>query len=175
MPQRKTRPEASAVNAGSMADIAFLLLIFFLVTTTIFEEEGVLVRLPVWTEDPVESKLNEDKVLTVKINGLNQLLIENEIARLQDIPDRVRQHIMHPDYDPREMIVSLTHDRGTDYITYLSVYDALLSGYQRLRNERAMEQYGLDYAELPRPQQLEIRKAIPLVISEAEATDYLEG
>ena len=72
---RKNRRAADAINAGSMADIAFLLLIFFLVTTTILEDEGIRVRLPPWGPAPPQEIVDKN-VLSVKINGVNQLLVE---------------------------------------------------------------------------------------------------
>jgi len=75
---KKAKRTAPAVNAGSMADIAFLLLIFFLVTTTIVEDEGILVRLPIWAPDPPTTELLDSDVLTVKVNKANQLLVESK-------------------------------------------------------------------------------------------------
>lgn len=175
MPTRKKRRDAPAVNAGSMADIAFLLLIFFLVTTTILEEQGVLVRLPVWEPDQVLTQLDQDKVLTVKINKQNALLIENELAQLKDIPALVKKHVINPRFPAKEAVVSITHDRGTNYETYLQVYDALLAGYKDLRNERANAQFGKSYDQLSKLDQKAIRTEIPLIISEAEPTIFGEG
>lgn len=172
MSSRKKRREAPAVNAGSMADIAFLLLIFFLVTTTILDEQGVLVRLPIW--DPVveSTPLNQDKVLTVKINKENALLVESELAELKDIPRLVKKHVINTKFSPKEAIVSITHDRGTSYETYLQVYDVLLLSYRQLRNERAQAQFGKLYEQLSQSDQLTIRTEIPLIISEAEPTVF---
>lgn len=175
MPTRKPRRDAPAVNAGSMADIAFLLLIFFLVTTTILEEQGVLVRLPIWEFDIHQAKVDQEKVLTVKINKENALLIENELARLEEIPALVRKHVINPNFPPTEAIVSITHDRGTSYATYLQVYDALLLGYHQLRDENARRNFGKPYEQLSRIEQKAVRTAIPLVISEAEPTDFEQG
>jgi len=172
MPTRTTRRATPGVNAGSMADIAFLLLIFFLVTTTILEDQGVLVRLPMWTDEPIDTQLPQHKVLTVKINKANDLLVEGEPATLGMIPELVRTHVINPDFPPKEAIVSLTHDRETNYDTYLQVYDALIYGYHLLRDERAEERYGVAYDVLSKQQQREIRDEIPLVISEAEPTAF---
>jgi len=171
MPDRKTRRTAPSVNAGSMADIAFLLLIFFLVTATILEDEGVLVRLPVWVEDIAPPPINEDQVLTVLVNKTNELLIEGEEATLKDIPQLVRKHLTNPEFKANEKLVSLTHDRGTDYETYLQVYDALLASYHILRDEKANELYTSPFDELNKTRQKEIKQLIPLIISEAEPTE----
>lgn len=173
MPTRKSRRGAPTVNAGSMADIAFLLLIFFLVTTTILEEEGVLVRLPVWDEEPPKpTALNQDKVLTVGINKADELLVEGEVVTLDEVPILVEDHLTRPDFPATEAIVSLTHDRSSSYDVYLAVYDALLAGYRRVRDDKAGSQYGKTYAELTDYDKKQIRKEVPLILSEAEPTDF---
>ena len=132
MSNKKTRRGAPAVNAGSMADIAFLLLIFFLVTTTIAEEKGVLVKLPEWSPDPISTPRDEDDVLTVLINKENALSIEDDVVALSRVQSLLAEHIRRPGAEPGQRIVSLRHDRGTSYTQYINVYDALKSGYHDL-------------------------------------------
>ena len=172
MSVKKTRRNSSAVNAGSMADIAFLLLIFFLVTTTIQEDSGVLVRLPEWIDQPVDQPVLEDNVLTVLINASDELMVEEDRTAVAAIPDLLRNHILSPERKPTQAIVSLTHDRGTSYARYLQVYDALKAGYASLWNDRAKQQYGTSYALLNTTQQKAIRSDIPMVISEAEPKEF---
>ena len=135
----------------------------------------MLVRLPVWEPNQELTQLDQDKVLTVKINKENALLIENKLSQLKDIPTLVRNHVINPRFPAKEAVVSITHDRGTDYETYLQVYDALLAGYKELRNERAQSQFGKLYDQLSKVDQKTIRTVIPLVISEAEPTVFGEG
>lgn len=167
---RRTTP---AVNAGSMADIAFLLLIFFLVTTTILQEEGVLVRLPIWEDDAPSISLDQDRVLTVALNRENALLVEGELADLEEVADLLVEHLERPDFPAKEAVVSLTHDRGTNYESYLEVYDALLVGYHRIRDKASLAVYGKNYDELNGADKKEIRRQYPLVLSEAEPTDWV--
>ena len=169
MAKHTTRREAPAVNAGSMADIAFLLLIFFLVTTTIEEDSGVLVRLPEWVPDPPKTETSQ--VLTVIVNADNQLMVEGELVKPAAIPGLLRDFVLSPERTPKQAVVSLVHDRSTDYRTYVEVYDALLAGYRALWDEAGQERYGTAYAFLGEAQRQEVRKAIPLVISEAEPND----
>ena len=168
MAKSKTRRESPGVNAGSMADIAFLLLIFFLVTTTIEDDKGVLVRLPEYLEDQEEVIMNDDNVLTVLVNAEDDVMVEDDRARVEDIPERLRDHVLSPVRKPSQAIVSLTHDRGTSYERYLQVYDALKAGYARMWDDRARRDYGKAYAMLTEADQKLIRTAIPLIISEAE-------
>ena len=168
MANQKTRRGSPAVNAGSMADIAFLLLIFFLVTTTIQEDKGVLVRLPQWVDDPIVQDFDQRNVLTVLINSGDELMVENRAARVADLPDLLHDHVISPLRKPANAVVSLTHDRGTSYERYLQVYDALKAGYRRMWDERARRDYGTTYDELDISRQRTIRDALPMIISEAE-------
>ncbi|TXF90747.1 biopolymer transporter ExbD [Neolewinella aurantiaca] len=173
MSDKKTRRESPAVNAGSMADIAFLLLIFFLVTTTIQEDKGVLVRLPVWDDAPISEPINENNVLTVIINSADQLLVENEPATIASIPVLLADHVISPLRKPTNAVVSLTHDRGTSYASYLAVYDALKLGYKNIWDEAANREFGKAFDLLEIEDQRNIRNTLPMVISEAEPSDIL--
>ncbi len=168
MPEHKPRREYPAVNAGSMADIAFLLLIFFLVTTTISEDSGVLVRLPPWESDPPEKTSH---ALTVIVNTNDELMVEDRLARPGDLPRMLRDFVYSPSRTPKQAVVSLIHDRGSSYTRYMEVYDALLDGYHQLWDEAATRRYGRGYGELTDREKQEVRRALPLTISEAEPTD----
>ncbi len=159
------------MNAGSMADIAFLLLIFFLVTTNIAEEQGVLVRLPPYEiNQPVTPT---SQVLTVIVDAKDRLMVEEEEAIPEDLPRYLREYILSPQRKPTQAVVSLVHDRSTSYNRYLEVYDAVLSGYRQLWDEQADRRYGTAYDRLTEDQQREVRKIIPMILSEAEPNDAL--
>ncbi|MEM1359808.1 MAG: biopolymer transporter ExbD [Bacteroidota bacterium] len=174
MSNKKTRRGTPEVNAGSMADIAFLLLIFFLVTTKIEEDKGVLVRLPEWVDDPVITETSDENVLSVLINAQDLLLIEEESAEVRDIPGLLREHVISPKRTPKQAVVSLKHDRGTNYERYLQVYDALKAGYRQLWDEAANQRHGSLYADLKPSEQKAIREVIPMIISEAEPSGHGE-
>jgi len=169
------------INAGSMADIAFLLLIFFLVTTTIAEDKGVLVKLPPWSNEPPENlKMNTRNVYSVLVNADNQLLVRGEPMKVEDLKDNTKLFISNPRReedkaeDPKKAIISLKNDRGTKYKTFLTVYNELKAAYRELRDEEAQKRYGKLYDRLTKDQRAEIRSQIPLVISEAEPTNFGE-
>ncbi len=182
MARRSTREKLSQeINAGSMADIAFLLLIFFLVTTTIAEDKGVLVKLPPWVEEEQpEQIIKERNVLTVLINAQNQLLVEGEEMDINDLREAVKLFIKNPDNDPNKAekptkaIVSLQNDRGTKYEIYLQVYNELKAAYRELWEEEAMRLFGKPYDALNKDQQRKVRNNFPLVISEADPTEFGE-
>ncbi len=167
------RGQQGSVNAGSMADIAFLLLIFFLVTTNILQDQGLLVRLPVW-DDPSTRllTLNEDKVFSVKINALDELLVEKEASALSDLATQLQAFLQNEQYPANEKLVSLVHDRSSSYERYVAVYDALISTYKAVRNQQALQQYGKAYDFISSEAQTAIRRQIPMIISEAEPSDF---
>jgi len=172
--------EIPEINAGSMADIAFLLLIFFLVTTTIQTDSGLSVLLPPYVEvPPPPEKKNKRNVFAVQINGNNQLLVRGRPLPLSDIREiktQLKTFIMNNGKDPNASdspklaVVSLLNDNGTSYEAYVGVYDQLKSAYNELWEESAQRKYGRSYEDLDRKERGAIRSEIPLVISEAEPT-----
>ena len=183
MAKTKTRDRMNnEINAGSMADIAFLLLIFFLVTTTIAEDKGILVKLPPWSdEEPDITKLKERNVFSVLVNAQNDLLVRDEPARIGELRERAKEFIMNPANrpdlaeGPKNAIISLKNDRGTDYDTYLAVYNELKGAYDELWDELSQRRYGEPYSEeMPFAQRKAIRDEIPMVLSEAEPTNFGE-
>jgi len=172
---------SNEINAGSMADIAFLLLIFFLVTTTIVEDKGLLVKLPPWSDEPPEiTKLKTRNVFSVLVNASNQLLVRGVPTDIKDLKDRTKEFIMNPSRQddlaesPRKAIISLKNDRGTHYETYFEVYNELQAAYNELRTDEALKRFGKDYEECTNEQRLQIRNDIPLILSEAEPTSFGE-
>lgn len=168
------------INAGSMADIAFLLLIFFLVTTTIVEDKGILVKLPPWSdEEPDITQLKERNVYSVLVNAQDQLLVRGQSMQVGDLRENAKEFIMNPakrpdlSESPKNAIISLKNDRGTSYEVYLSVYNELKGAYAELWDELSLARYGEPYSEeMPFSQRKAIRDEIPFVISEAEPTSF---
>jgi len=172
---RRAAPE---VNAGSMADIAFLLLIFFLVTTTIMSDSGILVKLPPWDTTHASVSIKERNLMQISINANNQYMLRDEEIALEAIRERVKTFIMNPQADAKlaeasnKAVLSLINDRATSFEAYLQVYNELKGAYQELWEEAAQRRYQQHYESLPMEHQLAIRRVIPLVISEAEPTEY---
>ena len=142
---------SNEVNAGSMADIAFLLLIFFLVTTTIVEDKGVLVKLPPWSDEPPDiQQLKTRNVYSVLVNAQNQLLVRGEPANLETLRENAKEFIMNPNRrddmaeKPSEAIVLMENDSGTKYETYLDVYKEIKGAYNEFRNEAANRKFSRD-------------------------------
>lgn len=159
---------APEVNAGSMADIAFLLLIFFLVTTTIETDRGISRKLPPIPEENIEPPIIKQKnIFTVIVNRDNQLLVEDELMQLQDLRQAAVEFLDNGggigeeacDYcqgprdpsssdNPEKAIISLVNDRKTEYRTYISVQNELVAAYNQLRNREAQRLYGMDFLEM---------------------------
>jgi biopolymer transport protein ExbD len=156
------------VSAGSLADVAFLLLIFFLVATTIQTDTGLNVLLPAWTENDNSEKKKDRNVLSVIINSENELMIEGERAQLSDLQARTEQLILKEAESPKVAIVSLQNDNGTSYGTYLTVYNEIKAGYNRIWEDESLRRFGQHYDDLDKKSQADVRKNYPLVISEVE-------
>jgi len=181
---RKT-PE---IPGSSLADIAFMLLIFFLVTTTMDVDSGLERVLPQWVEDKVEddSQIKERNVFVVLVNRDNILLVEGNIIRIEDLRERTKEFLANPynednlpETEPKEVaffglmevtkgVISLRNDNDTKYGTYLAVQNELVGAINELREELAKSKFGKSYANLENDKQKAIRIIIPSKISEAE-------
>lgn len=164
---KRSAPE---VNAGSMADIAFLLLIFFLVTTTIEKDKGILRSLPPIDNSEVEPPVIKQKNLfTVLLNRHDQLLVEENEMDIKDLRQAAIDFLDNGgganaegqscDYckgkkdpgssdHPDKAIISLKHDRETTYGKYIEVQNELVAAYNYLRNREAMKLYNVSYSEM---------------------------
>jgi len=174
--RREMKDKRSQENpSGAMADIAFLLLIFFLITTTILQDSGILVRLPPWSDEAVP--VSSTNVFNIMINANNELLVNGYSAEISELKEQLKTFITNPDQraglpeSPKQAIVSILNDRGTLYKTYLEVYDEIIATYKELRNEYALQKWGYPFDQLDAEKRIFIRQEIPMIISEAEPTD----
>ncbi len=163
------------INAASMADIAFLLLIFFLLVTTIDTDKGIIRKLPPMPKGPPpEVEVRDRNVLVVRVNAFDQLMVEGDVIPVTELKQRTKEFILNPygspelAESPQKAVVSLKSDRGTSYGMYISVQNELTAAYNEIRDEYAIQQYGKPYDALPKHLQKEIRKQYPMKISEAE-------
>lgn len=161
-----------------MADIAFLLLIFFLVATTIDQDKGILRKLPPMPEEdqePIEVKANMRNVLFVWVNQNDDLLVKGEPAKIEDLRSIVKNFIdnngRNPNYSdsPQDAIVSLKNDIGTSYNMYIQVQNEVAAAYRELRDNLATKLYGKKFDELEDKKQVnKVKDAYPMRVSEAE-------
>ena len=170
---RRSLPE---INAGSMADIAFLLLIFFLVTTTMDVDTGLVRKLPAMPEEEIldDSQIKARNIYVVLVNAKDQLLVEEELMDISQLREGTKAFLDNWGKDPnlsdnpQKAIVSLQNDRGTSYEMYISVQNELSAAYRELRDREAQKKFGVNYMELKGDNKKEIRKMFPEKISEAE-------
>lgn len=181
--KKRTFPE---VPSASLADIAFLLIIFFIVSTTMDVDTGIYRVLPQWVEDVEAPKINKRNTFVVLINKNNDIAVNGEFATAADIKDRLKEFILNPldketlsekkeqmiegigPFMRSEGIVSLQNDRGTDYGAYMNVQNEIVKGFNELRNDFAMQRFGMKMEKLSQAQQDAVKKAFPTAISEAE-------
>uniref|UniRef100_UPI0040578870 ExbD/TolR family protein n=1 Tax=Alistipes sp. TaxID=1872444 RepID=UPI0040578870 len=192
----KAKKKAGEINSSSMADIAFLLLIFFLVTTTMDVDTGMKRTLPPWI-DPTEQQndvdVNERNVLKVNVSRSGAIMVGTEEYRSSDLrrsgehsrlsrevyfflvdPERSNKKATEIDgkmYNVSEGLVSLKADDETEYKVYLKVQDELTHAFSLYRDDISRQVYGKAYDELGDIEAGNIRKAVPMKISEAEPND----
>ncbi len=177
------------IPTASMADIAFMLLIFFLVATTMDVDSGLSRTLPPMPDETQQDdqQIRERNIFTVRVDRLDRLLVEGQIEDLRNLRDRAKMFIANPNddptmpekehqtidyfgevYIPRMAVVSLQNDRGTSYGMYIQVQNELTAAYNELRNEISRQQFGLLFDQLNPDQQAAVREYYPMRISEAE-------
>ena len=177
------------INAGSMADIAFLLLIFFLVTTTMSTNTGMQRRLPPMPEDPNKDEIIEIKernVMVVLVNRDNNIAIKGKPILLKDVYKKAKDFFENPyndenlpEKEPKDIpffgqmyvtkgVISLQTDRNTNYEKYLHVQNELVRAVNDLRDEISKLKFGMPFDDLDDDKQEAVGDIYPLAISEAE-------
>ena len=152
------------VNAGSMADIAFLLLIFFLVTTTIEKDSGINRKLPPIEELEEDVVIKQKNIFTVLLNGKDQLLVEDELMDLKDLRSAAVEFLDNngdktcnyckgakdpaSSDNPDKAIISLKNERETSYAAYISVQNELVAAYNELREREAQRIFNRSFASM---------------------------
>ena len=185
------------INAGSMADISFLLLIFFLVATTMNTDTGLMRMLPPMppeNQQQEEIKVKERNLFLVLISGSGNIMAgvpgkqeQIVLGQLKDmakefittpmadenLPEKVDREIDMADgskwtYPVSEGVVSLQTTRDTGYQAYIMVQNELTRAFNEVRDDVAQRKFGAKFSELNEDQRNAVSKAVPLKISEAE-------
>ena len=180
------------INSSSMADIAFLLLCFFLVTTSMSTSTGLARQLPPPLDTPVPpTEINKRNLFVVKLNSQNQLLVQGEEMPLNGLREKVKEFIKNtdnnqhfPELKPvnipligdmmitKDHVISLQNDVDTQYQIYIAVQNELVAAYNELRDEISKQKFNKIFAELTEEQQDAVKKVYPMKISEAEPKNY---
>ena len=191
----KGKRKVPDINSSSTADIAFLLLIFFLITTSMDTDRGLARRLPPPPEPDQEApdKIKERNILQVYLNKDDQLMCGTDYISIDQLKDRAKAFVENAGNDeslPQKVakdipffgtvmitdkhVISLQNDRGSSYQAYINVQNELVAAYNELRNELAQKKWQKNYADLNEEQQKAIRDIYPQRISEAEPKKYGE-
>lgn len=186
------KKKTPGINSSSTADIAFLLLCYFLMTTTMGDQAGLQRRLPPIPDKEQKAedqKVNRRNIIIVRINSADKLFAGNEALDVSLLKDKIKEFIANPADDPnlpeKEMkqieglgnypvskgVISLQNDRGTSYQAYIAVQNELVKAVNELRDELSMQRFGRKFNLLDEDKQDIIKKAIPQNISEAEPKD----
>lgn len=191
----KGKRKVPEINSSSTADIAFLLLIFFLITTSMDTDQGLARLLPPPPEEENQNtnKIKERNILMVYLNKDDALMCGSDYIEIGELKDRAKEFIANrnneahmPEKTPKNVeligstlindkhVISLQNDRGSSYQAYINVQNELVAAYNELRDELSKEKFGKPYAQLDDAHQKAIREVYPMRISEAEPKKYGE-
>ena len=186
------KKKVPAMNTSSTADIAFLLLCYFLMTTTMGSQTGLSRRLPPMpdkNQKVEDQKVNRRNIIQVKINSADRILAGSEPIDISQLKDKIKEFLTNPADDPNlpekeiknieglgeypvsKGIISLQNDRGTSYQAYIAVQNELVKAVNELRDDFSRRQYGKVFALLDEDTQGIVKEAVPQYISEAEPKD----
>jgi len=184
--KRRSVPE---INAGSMADIAFLLLIFFLAVTTLDTDTGLMRQLPAIPDPNVPqdvNKINDRNILEVKVNKDNMLLVEGQLTDFNRLREIAHNFILNPNDSPNmpekrvinipyfgnvavtKAVISLQNDIGTKYGVYIAVQNELIAARAKLRDDLSRQEFGMPYEKLDEDRRGAVDDFFEVPISEAE-------
>ena len=183
------------INSSSTADIAFMLLIFFLITTSMDTDRGLARRLPPPPENKDQKQddiiVKERNVLQVRLNKDDQLMCGQDYIDIKQLKEKAKEFIVNP-YDDEKLpeknrknipllgdcmitekhVISVQNDVGTSYKAYIDVQNELVAAYNELRDELGKAKFGKTYAQCDEDEQKAIREYYPQKISEAEPKKY---
>lgn len=191
----KRNRKVPGINASSTADIAFMLLIFFLITTSMDTDRGLARRLPPPPENEDQKKddiiVKERNVLQVKLNKDDNLMVGGEWFDVKQLREKAKEFIANPNNDANlpekhaktlpffgdvmltdKHVISVQNDVGTSYNAYIQVQNELVAAYNELRNELAQSQFGKSFDECSEDEKKAITDYYPQKISEAEPKKY---
>ena len=186
------KKKVPAMNTSSTADIAFLLLCYFLMTTTMGSQTGLSRRLPPMpdkNQKVEDQKVNRRNIIQVKINSADRILAGSEPIDVSQLKDKIKEFLTNPANDPNlpekeiqniegfgeypvsKGIISLQNDRGTSYQAYIAVQNELVKAVNELRDDFSRRNYNKVFSLLTEDEQAIVKKAVPQFISEAEPKD----
>jgi biopolymer transport protein ExbD len=174
---KKRGRDDAEIPMSSLADIAFLLLVFFLVVTTIDVDTGIGLVLPPIPDDTTPPPpVRERNLMNILVNAQGMVLINEMPAAIPSVRERVKAFINNNGVDPDlsespdDAIVSIKTDRRTPYNVYIDMLDEVMGAYDELRHQASMDRFGVPYSSLEQgsERRAEIQEMFPKKISIAE-------
>jgi biopolymer transport protein ExbD len=167
---RKRKIPPATIPTSSMADIAFLLLLFFLVATVIDVDTGIGLTLPEYLEDAEVVPVAKDRMAAILINENGDVLVDGNPTSVFQIKNNLKPRIFSKIDLPlnRKLIVSVKTDRKTNYNIYIQALDQIKLAYFEVRDEYSNAEYGYKFNDLAVERQDEIKEKVPIIISIAE-------
>ncbi len=167
---KKRKIAQAEIPTSSMADIAFLLLLFFLVATVIDVDTGIGLTLPEYIENTSTVEVPKDRMAAILINENGDVLLDGKPISVHQIKNNLKPRIISKIELPstKKLIVSVKTDRKTVYNVYIQALDQIKQSYFEVRDEYANQQYGVKFDKLPPDQQEIVKDKIPIIISLAE-------
>lgn len=167
---KKKSNRSAEIPSSSMADIAFLLLIFFLVATVIDVDTGIGVTLPEFVEDVETVEVSKDRMAAVLINENGDVLLDGGVISIPQISKTLKPRIESKINLPanKKLIVSVKTDRKTNYNRYIQALDQIKLAYFEVRDEYSIGRFGTKFNNINSESQAEVRDKIPITISLAE-------
>lgn len=183
---RHSQHSAPQVNAGSMADIAFLLLIFFLVTTTISADRGINRKLPANCPPGTDCTIfyENRNLLKIQLNNNQQIMVDEEVITIEELKDIVKQFVDNNGDNtcsycegdglalfsehPTKAVILLQSGDQTHYELFIAVQDELTKAYYELREHYSKTVLGKEAKNLSDADMIQVKAAYPFVVSEAE-------
>jgi biopolymer transport protein ExbD len=169
--KRRQRSEAE-IPTASMSDISFLLLLFFLVTTTIDVDTGIGMTLPEYIpiEEQTKVPVSKERMAALLVNENGDVLLDGKGIAIPQIAKTLKPRIQSKIELPsnKKLIVSVKTDRKTNYNLYIKTLDQVKQAFQEVRDEYSNSTYGMKYTELDQVQGDQVREKVPVIISIAE-------
>ena len=167
--RRRHREPFQELNTTSTADISFMLLIFFLVTSSMDTDKGLLRQLPPLPQEQTPpTDVRKDHVLQVTLDAHDQLAVDGTLVTPQQLCDQITEFVAA---DRTDHVISIRTDRATTYEAYFRMQNAIVAAYVHLRDRYARERYGKGYGELVEEQRDEVNQYYPQRISESKPSE----
>ena len=166
--RRRRFEQIPELNTSSTADISFMLLIFFLVTSSMDTDKGLLRQLPPLPQEQTPTDVRKDHVMQVTLDARDQLAIDGTLLTPRQLKEQIMTFVAA---DRTEHVISIRTDRATTYEAYFRMQNAIVAAYAQLREAYARKRFGKGYSELVEEQRDEVNQYYPQRISETKPSE----